>query len=55
MEQQTEALLKILELGEKEIEEGRFQPAEEFFSEMEKENQDEVNSSNSDNSSLSSS
>jgi len=38
MEQQTEALLKILELGEKE-----------------KENQDEVNSSNNDNSSLSSS
>ena len=38
-QQETMALLKILALGNKQIEEGKFQNADAFFSEMEKENQ----------------
>ncbi|MBC3936458.1 type II toxin-antitoxin system Phd/YefM family antitoxin [Undibacterium rugosum] len=38
-QQETMALLKILALGNKQIEEGKFQDADSFFAEMDKENQ----------------
>ncbi|QRX82454.1 type II toxin-antitoxin system Phd/YefM family antitoxin [Glaciimonas sp. PAMC28666] len=38
-QQETMALLKILALGQKQIEQGKFQDAESFFAEMEKEDQ----------------
>lgn len=44
MEKETEELLNLLELGNKEIEEGKFQTAEEFFNEMDKENQEKNDS-----------
>lgn len=39
-QQETMALLKILALGNKQIEEGKFQSAESFFAEMEKEDKE---------------
>jgi hypothetical protein len=33
-QQETMALLKLLNLGRKELQEGKFQSAEDFFSEM---------------------
>ncbi len=38
-QQETMALLKILALGNKQIEEGKFQDTEDFFAEMEKDDQ----------------
>lgn len=38
-QQKTTALLKILALGNKQIEEGKFQDADSFFAEMDQENQ----------------
>ncbi|WP_211453218.1 type II toxin-antitoxin system Phd/YefM family antitoxin [Collimonas antrihumi] len=38
-QQETMALLKILALGQKQIEQGKFQDAAAFFAEMEKEDQ----------------